>query len=45
MGAEAWFDSWFAKKYQLYEETRQITDGKILTILVFKDEAMLDEEE
>lgn len=45
MDAEAWFDSWFAKKYQLYEETRQITDGKILTILVFKDEAMLDEEE
>lgn len=45
MGAEAWFDRWFAKKYQIYEETRQITDGEILTFLILKDDAMLDDEE
>lgn len=45
IGADAWFDRWFASKYQIYEESRQISDGEILTLIVFKDEAMLDDEE
>ena len=42
IGADAWFDRWGADKYDLYEETRRIADGKILTLLVFKDAEMLE---
>ena len=41
IGADAWFDRWGAEKYELYEETHRITDDKILTLLVFKDDRML----
>ena len=42
IGADAWFDRWDAEKYELYEETQRITDGEILTLLVFKDGEMLE---
>lgn len=42
MGADAWFDRWDAQKYELYEETCRTTDDEILTLLVFKDDEMLD---
>ena len=43
IGADAWFDWWDAQKYELYEETCRIIDNEILTLLVFKDEDMLDD--
>ena len=43
IGADAWFDRWDAQKYELYEETCRTMDGEILTLLVFKDEEMLEE--
>ncbi len=42
IGADAWFDRWDAQKYELYEETCRTIDGEILTLLVFKDDEMLD---
>ncbi len=42
IGADAWFDRRDAEKYELYEETRRIADGEILTLLVFKDAEMLE---
>ena len=42
MGADAWFDRWDAQKYELYEETCSTTDDEVLTLLVFKDDEMLD---
>ena len=42
IGADAWFDRWDAEKYELYEETHRITDNEILTLLVFKDDEMLE---
>lgn len=42
ISADAWFDRWGAEKYELYEETHRIADDKILTLLVFKDDRMLE---
>ena len=42
IGADAWFDRWSSKEYELYEETRRISDNEILTLLVFKDDDMLE---
>ncbi len=42
IGADAWFDRWDAQKYELYEETCRTIDDEILTLLVFKDDEMLD---
>lgn len=42
IGADAWFDRWDAQKYELYEETSRTMDDEILTLLVFKDDEMLD---
>lgn len=42
IGADAWFDSREAQRYQLYEESCVASHGEILTILVFKDEEMLE---
>lgn len=41
--ADAWFERWGADKYGLYEETCRTTEDEILTLLVFKDEEMLEE--
>lgn len=43
IGADAWFDRWDAERYELYEESCRTIDSEILTLLVFKDEAMLEE--
>ena len=43
VGAATWFDRWDAPKYELYEETCRTTDDEILTLLVFKDDEMLED--
>ena len=40
--ADIWFDRYGAKQYELYEETCRITDDEILTLLIFKDDEMLE---
>lgn len=41
--AEAWFDCWEARGYDIYEQTMRIGDGEILTILLLTDQRMLEE--
>ena len=43
IGAGAWFDRYCADKFELYEQTFKVADNEILTLLVFKDEVMLEE--
>ena len=43
IGADAWFDRHCADKFELYEQTFKVANNEILTLLVFKDEAMLEE--
>jgi len=40
--ADAWFDRAGADRYQLYEQSVRISDEEILTLLLFKDEGMLN---
>ena len=42
IGADAWFDRWDAQEYEVYEETCRTIENEILTLLVFKDEEMLE---
>lgn len=42
IGADAWFDRRGADRFELYEQTQKISDDEILSILVFKDEEMLE---
>jgi len=44
MPADAWFDRLSAKKYELFEQSIKISNKEILTLLVFKDDEMLEEE-
>ena len=41
IGADAWFDRWDAEHYEVYEQTIQIADDQILTLVRIDDEAML----
>ncbi len=43
IGADAWFDRRGADQFELYEETFKVADDEILTLLIFKDEEMLDD--
>ncbi len=45
MPSEAWFDNWKVqdKGFHVFEETRQVTSGEILTLIVFKDEEMISD--
>jgi Zn-dependent peptidase ImmA (M78 family) len=43
MGADAWFDRREADQFQLYEQTFKVADDEIITILIFKDEEMLED--
>ena len=42
-GADAWFDRDGADRFELYEQSFQVADDEILTLLVFKDEEMLED--
>ena len=42
IGADAWFDRWGADRYELYEQTFKVAVDEILSLLVFKDDEMLD---
>jgi len=42
MGADAWFDRWDAKKYEVFEESCATLNNEILTFIVFKDIEMLE---
>jgi len=43
IGADAWFDRRGADRFELYEQSQKISEGEILTILVFKGNEMLEE--
>ena len=43
IGADAWFDRWDANRFELNEQTLKVADDEILTLLVFKDEEMLED--
>jgi hypothetical protein len=44
MGAEAWFDRARADRYELLEQTVRTGADEILTLLLFDDEGMLEEQ-
>lgn len=39
--AEAWFDCWEARGYDIHEQTMRVGDGEILTLLLFTDPRIL----
>lgn len=41
--ADAWFDCWEARGFNIYEQTMRVADGEILTILLLADQRMLEE--
>ena len=41
--ADAWFDCWEARGYDIHEETMRVGDGEVLTILLLTDGRMLEE--
>lgn len=43
IGADAWFDRAEAKNYEIFEHTFPLPNNKILTLLTFTDENMMDE--
>ena len=45
MDADAWFDRRDASGYQLYEQSVQLMPNEVLTLLVLKDQEMLEEVE
>lgn len=45
IGADAWFDRFDASRFEVHEQTIRTTPGEILTLLLFKDEKMLRDEE
>ena len=43
MDADAWFDRHGADRFELYEQTFKVANDEILTLLIFKDEEMLED--
>lgn len=43
IGADAWFDRYGADRLEIYEQSFKVSDDEILTILIFKDEEMLED--
>ena len=43
IGADAWFDRAEAQKVELHEQSVRVSDGEILTLVVFIDGDMLEE--
>ena len=43
IGADAWFDRAEAQNYELFEHTFPLPNEKILTLLTFTDENMMEE--
>lgn len=43
MGADAWFDRRGADQFEIFEQSQRIGDDEVLTIIVFKDEEMLEQ--
>jgi hypothetical protein len=44
VSAEAWFDRWDASRYELYEQSFKMSDQEILTVLVFTNAEMLEDD-
>jgi len=44
IGADAWFDRRGADRFEIYEQSFKVGNGEILTLLVFKDDEMLEDE-
>ena len=42
---DTWFNWWQADRYDVWEETVQLTDGETLTLLTWKNEEMLEKAE
>jgi predicted small integral membrane protein len=43
VSAEAWFDCYEARRYEIMEQTIRIGTSEILSLLFFEDEEMLEE--
>lgn len=43
IGADAWFDRFGADQFEVYEQTHKIGDDDVLTIIVFKDDRMIED--
>lgn len=43
IGADAWFDCWGADRFEMTEESIRISEQEVLTLLVIKNPAMLEE--
>ena len=45
IGADAWFDRWDAKNFEVYEQSIRTGDGEIVTIITVPDSRMLRDED
>lgn len=43
IGADAWFDRRDAERFEIFEQTVQIGDNEVLSLLVFNDDEMLED--
>ncbi len=43
IGADAWFERREAEKFEIFEQTVQISDSEVLSLLTFSDEEMLED--
>ena len=44
IGADAWFDRQEAHRYELFEQSKQVSEGEALILLTIKDDRMMEEE-
>ncbi|MFO1126617.1 MAG: ImmA/IrrE family metallo-endopeptidase [Methylocystis sp.] len=45
IGAPAWFDQWDASRYDVFEQSIRTAEDEILTIVLIRDDRMLEEKE
>jgi hypothetical protein len=44
IGADAWFDSWDAERFEIHEQTMRTSPAETLTLLVISDSKMLEDQ-